>query len=88
MATYGNNSLAVRFFREVVDEPTPDKKSAEMPAYSPQLGRLNPGGQDYGPPGPGRRRTVGMKNLPWRSWLQQKRPTRKKKRNRLGALMG
>jgi hypothetical protein len=90
MATYGNNSLAVRTRWETVDEPQP--KSTEMPPGGPQLSRYMPGGgREVVPPQPGRRRLPrGVKDLPWRSWLQNKRPgvKRKKKRSAIGALMG
>jgi hypothetical protein len=87
MATYGSNSLAVRFQREVVDEPK--QRSAEMPVASPMMGGLHPGGKDVGPQ-PGRRYPKGMKDQPWKSWLRNKKPgiKRKKKRSAIGALMG
>jgi hypothetical protein len=86
MATYGSNSLAVRFQRNEIPEGQADKVLTEMPPGSPMLGGLHPGGKDV--PLPGRRR-AGPKDLPWRSWLQSKQKTnRKKKRNRLANLMG
>jgi hypothetical protein len=91
MAVYGNNSPAVRFFRTEVPEGEVEKAEkllSELPPGTPMVGGLHPGGKDYGPPGPGRRR-AGPKDLPWKSWLNKSRPgIRKKKRNRLGVLMG
>jgi len=43
MATYGSNSLAVRFQRNIVDEPLPENKSQEMPAHRPMVGSFMPG---------------------------------------------
>ena len=78
------NSLAVRFQREVVDEPK--QRSAEMPVATPMMGGLHPGGKET--PLPGRRR-AGPKDLPWRSWLQNKRPGIKRhKRKSIAQLMG
>jgi hypothetical protein len=86
MATYGSNSLAVRFKRELVDEP--QTKSAEMPPGGPQLSSYMPGGKQT--PLEGRKYPKGMKNQPWRSWLNKSKPgiKRKKKRSTIGALMG
>jgi len=78
------NSLAVRFQREVVDEPK--QRSAEMPVATPMMGGLHPGGKET--PLPGRRR-AGPKDLPWRSWLQNKRPgIKRRKRKSIAQLMG
>jgi hypothetical protein len=86
MATYGSNSLAVRFNRELVDEP--QTKSTEMPPSGPQLGSYMPGGKQT--PLPGRKYPKGMRNQPWKSWLSKPKPgiKRKKKRNALASLMG
>jgi hypothetical protein len=84
MAVYGSNSLAVRFQRNEVPEDKAEKVLTEMPPGSPMLGGLHPGGKDL--PLPGRRRAI--KNLPWRSWLDKGKSTRKKKRNRFASLMG
>jgi hypothetical protein len=85
MATYGSNSLAVRFQREAVTEP--EKKSYEMPPGGPQLGSYMPGGKQT--PQPGRRYPKGMRSQPWRSWLSKSRPgIKRKKRSALRALMG
>jgi hypothetical protein len=84
MATYGSNSLAVRFQRNV-DAPVPENKAQEMPPGGPQYGSFMPGGKET--PLPGRRR-AGPKDLPWRSWLQSKRPgIRRKRKSRLASLM-
>jgi hypothetical protein len=85
MATYGSNSLAVRFKRELVDEP--QTKSTEMPPGGPQLGSYMPGGKQT--PLPGRKYPKGMRNQPWRSWLSKGRPgvKRKKKPSNLASLM-
>jgi hypothetical protein len=88
MAVYGSNSFAVRFKREEVAEP--EKKSYEMPPASPMMGGYMIGGKDPIPQ-PGRRYPKGMRNQPWRSWLQDnKRPgiKRKRKRSALASLMG
>jgi hypothetical protein len=87
MAAYGSNSLAVRFKRELVDEPK--ERSAEMPPASPMMGGLHPGGKDVGPQ-PGRRYPKGMRNQPWKSWLSKGKPGIKRKRRRSGlaSLMG
>jgi hypothetical protein len=87
MATYGSNSLAVRFQRELVDEP--QKKSAEMPPASPMMSGYMIGGKDPTPQ-PGRRYPKGMRNQPWRSWLSKSKPgiKRKRKRSGLASLMG
>jgi hypothetical protein len=89
MAAYGSNSTAVRFFRTEVPEGQTEKVLTELPPGSPLLGSLTPGGgRDYGPPGPGRRRT-GPRDLPWKSWLQSKQKTNcKRKKNRFASLMG
>jgi hypothetical protein len=88
---HGSNQLATRFFREELSDDKADKVLTEMPPGSPMLGSLTPGGRDYGPPGPGRRRT-GPRDLPWRSWLQDKRPgvksRKRKKKSALASLMG
>jgi hypothetical protein len=77
MATYGSNSLAVRFNRELVEEP--QTKSTEMPPASPMQGGYMPGGKQT--PLPGRKYPKGMKNQPWKSWLQDnKRPGIKRKK--------
>jgi hypothetical protein len=89
MATYGSNSFAVRFKRELVDEPQ-DKKSTEMPPASPMMGGYMIGGKDFSPQ-PGRRYPKGMRSQPWRSWLQDKKTPRvRRKRNRssFASLMG
>jgi hypothetical protein len=85
MAVYGSNNLAVRFQRNEVPDDKAEKVLTELPPGSPMLGGLHPGGKDV--PLPGRRRAV-PKDLPWRSWLNKSKSTRKKRRNRLGALMG
>jgi hypothetical protein len=85
MATYGSNSLAVRFQRNEVPEDKTEKVLTEMPPGSPMLGGLHPGGKDT--PLPGRRR-AGPKDLPWRSWLNKSKSTRKRKKNRIASLMG
>jgi hypothetical protein len=85
MAAYGSNSLAVRFQRNIVDEPK--MRSAEMPVASPMMGGLHPGGKDT--PLPGRRYPKGMRNLPWQSWLSKGKPgVKRKKRSKIGSLMG
>jgi hypothetical protein len=88
MAAYGSNSFAVRFKRELVDEPQ-DKKSTEMPPASPMMGAYMIGGKELTPQ-PGRRYPKGMRDQPWRSWLQNKRPgiKKKKRRSHVAALMG
>lgn len=43
MATYGSNSLAVRFQRNEIPEPLPANKSQEMPPAGPQMGSFMPG---------------------------------------------
>jgi hypothetical protein len=83
---HGSNQLATRFFRTEVPD-VPEAYSIEMPAHSPQLGRIAPGGHDYGPPGPGRRR-AGPKNLPSRSWLEKRESRKRKKKSAFRALMG
>jgi hypothetical protein len=78
------NSLAVRFQREVVNQP--EMKSYEMPPGGPQYGSFMPGGKET--PQPGRRR-AGPKDQPWRSWLQNKRPgIKRRKRKSIAQLMG
>jgi hypothetical protein len=87
VAAYGSNSFAVRFKRELVDEP--EKKSYEMPPASPMVGSYMIGGKET--PLPGRKYPKGMRNQPWKSWLQNnKRPgiKRKRKRSALASLMG
>jgi hypothetical protein len=86
MATYGSNSFAVRFKRELVDEPQP--KSTEMPPASPMVGGYMIGGKET--PLPGRKYPKGMRNQPWRSWLSKDKPgiKRKRKRSGLASLMG
>jgi hypothetical protein len=80
------NSFAVRFQRNVLDAPLPADKSQEMPAHRPMVGGYMPGGKET--PLPGRRR-AGPKDLPWRSWLQNKRPgVKKRKRTAVSQLMG
>jgi hypothetical protein len=81
------NSFAVRFQRQEVPEEQP-KKSTEMPPASPMMGGFMPGGKET--PLPGRKYPKGMKNQPWRSWLNKSKPgiKRKKKRSTIGALMG
>jgi hypothetical protein len=83
MAEYGSNSFAVRFKRELVDEPQ-DKKSTEMPPASPMQAGYMIGGKDW------RRYPKGMRNQPWRSWLSKDRPgiKRRKKRSAVASLMG
>jgi hypothetical protein len=82
---HGSNQPAIRFFRTEVPD-APEAYSTEMPASTPMLGGLHPGGKDT--PLPGRRRAMrAIKDLPWRSWLDKRKP-RKKRRNRLGSLMG
>jgi hypothetical protein len=87
MATYGSNSLAVRFQRELVPEKQP-KKSTEMPPASPMMGSFMPGGKQT--PQPGRRHPKGMRNQPWKSWLSKSKPgiKRRRKRSPLASLMG
>jgi hypothetical protein len=85
MATYGSNSLAVRFQRNIVDEP--QKRSTEMAPGGPQYGSYMIGGKDT--PLPGRRYPKGMRNQPWRSWLSKGKPgVKRKKRGKIGSLMG
>ena len=87
MAVYGNNSLAVRFQRNIVDEPLPETKSQEMPMHRPMVGSYMPGGKET--PLPGRRR-AGPKNPPWRSWLERpkSKSRKRKKKSALSTLMG
>jgi hypothetical protein len=85
MAEYGSNKVAVRFQRNIVDEPLPETKSQEMPMHRPMVGGYMPGGKET--PLPGRRR-AGPKDLPWRSWLDKGKSTRKRKKNRIASLMG
>jgi hypothetical protein len=87
MATYGSNSLAVRFQRELDPKEQP-KKSAEMPPASPMMGSFMPGGKQT--PLAGRRYPKGMRNQPWRSWLSKSKPgiKRRKKRSSVASLMG
>jgi hypothetical protein len=84
MAEYGSNSVAVRFFREVVPEEQTRNKSTAMPPGSPAIGGVMVGGN---PPKPAKGQ---MRNLPWRSWLGPKRPhsKRAKRKSSLGTLMG
>ena len=84
MATYGSNSLAVRFQREAVNEP--EKKSYEMPPGGPQYGSYMPGGKQT--PRPGRRYPKGMRDQPWKSWLSKGKGAKRKKRSKIGSLMG
>ena len=75
---------------EMVDAPLPAEKSQAMPAHSPTVAKVMPGGMDLGPQ-PGRRRYPrGMKDIPWKSWLNKSKTgiKRKKKRSTIGALMG
>jgi hypothetical protein len=88
MAVYGSNSLVVKTQKNPIEEPLPDNKSEAMPEYPPS--RVMPGGMElkFGPQ-PGRRYPKGMKNLPWRSWLQNKRPgVKRKKKRSIAELMG
>jgi hypothetical protein len=87
MAVYGSNSPAVRFFRTEVPDDKTEKVLSELPPGSPMLGGLHPGGKDV--PLPGRRR-AGPKDLPWRSWLNKGKSTRKRKskKHRFASLMG
>jgi hypothetical protein len=84
------NSFAVRTQRNLVDELPPDKSQA-MPAHSPTVAKVMPGGMELKlGPQPGRRYPKGMKDIPWKSRLQNKRPgiKRKRKRSSLASLMG
>jgi hypothetical protein len=86
MATYGSNSLAVRFQRNIVDEPLPENKSQEMPAHRPMVGSFMPG---ENVPLAGRRYPKSLRSLPWKSWLSKSRPgIKRKKRSNIGSLMG
>jgi hypothetical protein len=86
MAVYGSNLPAVRMFKtEVPEGQTTEKVLTELPPGSPMLGGLHPGGKET--PLPGRRR-AGPKDLPWRSWLNKSKSTRKRKKNRFASLMG
>jgi hypothetical protein len=88
VAEYGSNKLAVRLFRTEIPEGQTEKVLTELPPGTPMVGGLHPGGKDT--PLPGRRR-AGPKDLPWKSWLQNKRQgvkSRKKKRNRFASQMG
>ena len=85
------NSFVTRHQQNLITEPLPADKSQAMPAHTPTVARVMPGGMElkFGPQ-PGRRYPKGMKNQPWKSWLSKERPParRKKKRSAIGALMG
>jgi hypothetical protein len=84
------NSFAVRTQKNPIDAPLPADKSQAMPAHSPTVGKVMPGGMELGPQ-PGRRRYPrGMKDMPWKSWLQNKRPgiKRRKRKSSISQLMG
>jgi hypothetical protein len=83
------NSFAVRTQKNPITEPLPADKSQAMPAHSPTVGKVMPGGMELGPQ-PGRRYPKSMRNLPWKSWLNKSKPgvRRKKKRSNVAALMG
>jgi hypothetical protein len=88
MAVYGSNSLAVRTQRNVLDAPLPENKSEAMPAHQPMVGSYMPGGKET--PLPGRRYPKGMRNQPWKSWLNRSKPgiRRRRKRSAVASLMG
>jgi hypothetical protein len=84
------NSFAVRTQQNPITEPLPADKSQAMPAHSPTVAKVMPGGMELKlGPQPGRRYPKGMKDIPWKSWLQNKRPGIKRKRKRaVASLMG
>jgi hypothetical protein len=87
MAEYGSNKMAVQFQRNEIAEPLPANKSQALPAHTPTVAGVMPGGN---PPKPAR---GAMKNLPWRSWLKPNKPglgrsKRAKRKSSLGTLMG
>ena len=45
MATYGSNSLCVRFQVNPIKDPLPENKSQAMPAHTPMVAGAMPGGK-------------------------------------------
>ena len=68
MAEHGSNSLAVRFFK--TDDPVPANKTQEMPAHTPRVGSVMPGGKGKtGKPAKGSMKTL---RNPWRKGRHKK----------------
>ena len=82
MATYGSNSLCVRFQQTPIKEPLPETKSQAMPAHSPSVAKAMPGGVELAPKSGKSRYPKGMKTLP-NPWPKPKPHRRKKGLSRL-----
>ena len=64
MATYGSNSLCVRFQETPVKDPLPENKSQAMPAHSPSVAKAMPGGVELASKSGKSRYPKGMRSLP------------------------